>query len=226
MKIDSKSFYYIFLIFIGLISILLTLNILRARNVYPSKSTIKMAVNSYAEQLFSENSGRKFNRIKYNKETKLIKEKDFNITNYLSMFSFPFKINLSRSKEKGNADGKIRFKFDNKKNELSLYDVDSYKSEDFYGKLYTKIISNFGLNLNNSLEPNETLENVLDYFPVYRQININIWGDGANNKNSLKDLNKYYNKIKKAVEKLGLNLPINFKFIHYFSMPLLFPVGN
>ena len=53
MNLTSKTIYYWIIIIIGLISTLISLNILRSRNKYPSSSSIRNILNLYINKFYN-----------------------------------------------------------------------------------------------------------------------------------------------------------------------------
>ena len=53
MNLTSKTIYYWIIIIIGIISTLLTLNIIRSRNKYPSSASIKNILTLYINKFYN-----------------------------------------------------------------------------------------------------------------------------------------------------------------------------
>ena len=88
MNLTSKTIYYWIIIIIGLISTLLTLNIMRSRNKYPSSNSIKNILTLYINKFYNlYNPNKNIERAKYLKTINTAEQ-------YLSIFSFSFSLNI------------------------------------------------------------------------------------------------------------------------------------
>jgi len=195
MKYNTKTFYYFFIIVIGIISLFITLRILRSYNISPISGNIKNLLNTYLTQL--------------EKNYTYIKNSNVNNTIFynLSKYDFPFNIK--------NYDTNLKefsFEFNENNNTLILYNLNSLSIYE-YNNSFFPFLSHFGIDRNSSLPLNKTFENIEHNLPVYRQINIYFL---INNKESINDYENDINKIKKVQNEININ-KINFiiKFIRY-----------
>ena len=216
MKFNIKLVYYYIIIVAGLISVLVTLIQLRSRNKSPSISSIKTALNLYIDHYYNKKIDQfnKLNRIKFiqqlEKDKKKIKEPEtFNITKNISMYIYPFDIEYKSSESK-----KFDFSFDNNKNILYLENINSLNEENYTNFLYKNILSKFGLNINASLNLNETLSEVKNNLPIYSSVNFYIW---ISNKEKTKSYINYIEKLVKEAFFLNEIGPIVVKFVVYNS---------
>ena len=113
MKINAKKAYYFFVIGIGIISLLITLKILRSYNKPPSIANIKNILGLYTNKLTDNN-------INFYEKRKIKKDenenKKFNITYNLTQYYYPFKIKFTENLNKKE----FRFNYNKEKNELNF----------------------------------------------------------------------------------------------------------
>ena len=212
MKISSKKVYYWVVIVIGLTSVLLTLNILRSRNKYPSSSSVKNILTVYINKFYNlYNPNKNIERSKYVKSLEN-SEKKFNIKENITMYTFPFEIKFLEEKSKNIFD----IKFDKKSNILYLNNIENLSEKDYNNSLFKDFLSKFALNINSSLDANETLYNIKNNLPIYRSVNIFIWIPEKDQQST----RKYESNIDKILregnflQKIG---PVVIKFINYNS---------
>ena len=195
MKYNTKTFYYFFIIVIGIISLFITLRILRSYNISTISGNIKNLLNTYLTQL--------------EKNYTFIKNSNVNnsIFNNLSQYDFPFNI-----KDIDNNLKEFSFEFNENNNTLILYNLNLLNIYE-YNNSFFPFLSLFALDRNSSLPLNKTFENIEHNLPVYRQINIYFL---INNKESVNDYENIINEFKKIQNKININ-NINFimKFIRY-----------
>ena len=195
MKYNTKTFYYFFIIVIGIISLFITLRILRSYNISTISGNIKNLLNTYLTQL--------------EKNYTFIKNSNVNNTifNNLSQYDFPFNI-----KDIDNNLKEFSFEFNENNNTLILYNLNLLNIYE-YNNSFFPFLSLFALDRNSSLPLNKTFENIEHNLPVYRQINIYFL---INNKESVNDYENIINEFKKIQNKININ-NINFimKFIRY-----------
>ena len=216
MKFNIKFVYYYIIIVAGLISVLVTLIQLKSRNKSPSISSIKNTLDLYIEHYYNKKIDQfnKLNRIKYIQHLEKIKNKNnepetFNITKNISMYIYPFDIEY-----KSSESNKFDFYFDSAKNVLYLNNINSLTEENYSDFLYKNILSKFGLNINASLNINETLNEIKNNLPIYSSVNIYIWI--SNNEKTKSYINHIEKLVKEAyfLNEIG---PIVVKFIVYDS---------
>ena len=195
MKYNTKTFYYFFIIVIGIISLFITLRILRSYNISTISGNIKNLLNTYLTQL--------------EKNYTFIKNSNVNNTifNNLSQYDFPFNIKDIETNYK-----EFSFEFNENNNTLILYNLNSLNIYE-YNNSFFPFLSFFALDRNSSLPLNKTFENIEYNLPVYRQINIYFL---INNKESVNDYKNIINEFKKIQNEININ-NINFimKFIRY-----------
>ena len=195
MKYNTKTFYYFFIIVIGIISLFITLRILRSYNISTISGNIKNLLNTYLTQL--------------EKNYTFIKNSNVNNTifNNLSQYDFPFNIKDIETNLK-----EFSFEFNENNNTLILYNLNLLNIYE-YNNSFFPFLSLFALDRNSSLPLNKTFENIEHNLPVYRQINIYFL---INNKESVNDYENIINEFKKIQNKININ-NINFimKFIRY-----------
>ena len=212
MNLTSKTIYYWIIIIIGLISTLLTLNIMRSRNKYPSSNSIKNILTLYINKFYNlYNPNKNIERAKYLKTINTA-EQYLSIKENISMYTFPFEVKFIED-EKINAFDLI---FDRKTNTLYLKNINNLSQEDFSNSLFKDFLSKFALNINSSFNANETLANIKNDLPIYRSVNIFIWIPDS----EMDKTKKYYNyidKLYKEVSFLESIGPIVVKFIIYNS---------
>ena len=212
MNLTSKTIYYWIIIIIGLISTLLTLNIMRSRNKYPSSNSIKNILTLYINKFYNlYNPNKNIERAKYLKIINA-EEQYLSIKENISMYTFPFEVKFIED-EKINAFDLI---FDRKTNTLYLKNINNLSQEDFSNSLFKDFLSKFALNINSSFNANETLANIKNDLPIYRSVNIFIWIPDS----EMDKTKKYYNyidKVYKEVSFLESIGPIVVKFIIYNS---------
>ena len=212
MNLTSKTIYYWIIIIIGLISTLLTLNIMRSRNKYPSSNSIKNILTLYINKFYNlYNPNKNIERAKYLKTINRA-EQYLSIKENISMYTFPFEVKFIED-EKINAFDLI---FDRKTNTLYLKNINNLSQEDFSNSLFKDFLSKYALNINSSFNANETLANIKNDLPIYRSVNIFIWIPDS----EMDKTKKYYNyidKVYKEVSFLESIGPIVVKFIIYNS---------
>ena len=212
MNLTSKTIYYWIIIIIGLISTLLTLNIMRSRNKYPSSNSIKNILTLYINKFYNlYNPNKNIERAKYLKTINTA-EQYLSIKENISMYTFPFEVKFIDD-EKINIFDLI---FDRKTNTLYLKNINNLSQEDFSNSLFKDFLSKFALNINSSFNANETLANIKNDLPIYRSVNIFIWIPDS----EMDKTKKYYNyidKLYKEVSFLESIGPIVVKFIIYNS---------
>ena len=212
MNLTSKTIYYWIIIIIGLISTLLTLNIMRSRNKYPSSNSIKNILTLYINKFYNlYNPNKNIERAKYLKIINA-EEQYLSIKENISMYTFPFEVKFIED-EKINAFDLI---FDRKTNTLYLKNINNLSQEDFSNSLFKDFLSKYALNINSSFNANETLANIKNDLPIYRSVNIFIWIPDS----EMDKTKKYYNyidKLYKEVSFLESIGPIVVKFIIYNS---------
>ena len=212
MNLTSKTIYYWIIIIIGLISTLLTLNIMRSRNKYPSSNSIKNILTLYINKFYNlYNPNKNIERAKYLKTINTA-EQYLRIKENISMYTFPFEVKFIED-EKINA---FDLTFDRKTNILYLKNINNLSQEDFSNSLFKDFLSKFALNINSSFNANETLANIKNDLPIYRSVNIFIWIPDS----EMDKTKKYYNyidKLYKEVSFLESIGPIVVKFIIYNS---------
>ena len=212
MNLSSKTIYYWIIIIIGLISTLVTLNILRSRNKYPSSSNIRNILAIYINKFYNmTNPNRNIERMKLLKKMKQ-SGRELSIKENISMYTYPFEIKFSEDEKSNNFD----LTFDNKKNILLLKNIDSLSREDYSESLFKDFLSKFALNINTSINENETLINIKNELPIYRSVNIFIWLPDLEMKRT-KRYSIYIDKINKELSFLNTIGPIVIKFIIYNS---------
>ena len=97
MKFNSKIIYYWIIIGIGLITGLLTLNIIRSRNKYPSTYSIKNILTLYINKLYSMyNPHKDIDRVKYVKDLTSSNTK-LSLKDNITMYTYPFQIEFMES---------------------------------------------------------------------------------------------------------------------------------
>ena len=171
MNLTSKTIYYWIIIIIGLISTLLTLNIMRSRNKYPSSNSIKNILTLYINKFYNlYNPNKNIERAKYLKTINTA-EQYLSIKENISMYTFPFEVKFIDD-EKINIFDLI---FDRKTNTLYLKNINNLSQEDFSNSLFKDFLSKYALNINSSFNANETLANIKNDLPIYRSLNIFIW---------------------------------------------------
>ena len=211
MNITSKTIYYWIIIVIGLISTLLTLNIIRSRNKYPSSASIKNILTLYINKFYDlYNPNKIVERAKYVKNIDKL-GKELNIKENITMYTYPFNIQFIEDENK-----KFNLIFNQKENILYLHNINSISKEEYDESLFSDFLSKFGLSINSTLNANETLVNIKNNLPIYRSINIFIWIPDT----EMEKTKKYYNyidTIQKETSFLNSIGPIIVKFIVYDS---------
>ena len=211
MNITSKTIYYWIIIVIGLISTLLTLNIIRSRNKYPSSASIKNILTLYINKFYNlYNPNKIVERTKYVKNIDKL-GKELNIKENITMYTYPFNIQFIEDENK-----KFNLIFNQKENILYLHNINSISKEEYDESLFSDFLSKFGLSINSTFNANETLVNIKNNLPIYRSINIFIWIPDT----EMEKTKKYYNyidTIQKETSFLNSIGPIIVKFIVYDS---------
>ena len=212
MNLTPKTIYFWIIIIIGIISTLITLNIIRSRNKYPSSASIKNILTVYINKFYNlYNPNKNIERMKYLK-TITKSEEELTLKENITMYTYPFEIQfLDDSKS-----NKFGIKFESKNNTLYLKNINNLSKEDYTNSLFKDFLSKFALNINTSFNANETLANIKNDLPIYRSVNIFIWIPDI----EMNQTKKYYNyidKIYKDVSFLDKIGPIVVKFIIYDS---------
>ena len=212
MNLTSKTIYYWIIIIIGIISTLLTLNIIRSRNKYPSSASIKNILTLYINKFYNlYNPNKNIERVKYLKTINK-SEEELSIKENISMYTFPFEIKFIDD-EKSN---KFDLIFERKDNILFLKNINNLSKEDYRDSLFKDFLSKFALNINSSFNANETLSDIKSDLPVYRSVNIFIWIPEY----EMNKTKNYYNIIDKIHKELSFldNIgPVIVKFIIFNS---------
>ena len=213
MNFSSKTIYYWIIIIIGLTTTLVTLNIIRSRNKYPSTTSIKNILILYINKFYNlYNPNKNIDRTKYIKSLSKI-EKKFTIKENITMYTYPFEIKFI---EDSNSSNNFDLKFDTKHNILNLKNIDKLSEDDYHNSLFKDFLSKFALSINSSYLANETLSNTKNNLPIYRSVNIYIWIS----EKELEKTRKYEDYIDKILkegyflQKIG---PVVVKFIIYNS---------
>ena len=212
MNLTSKTIYYWIIIIIGIISTLLTLNIIRSRNKYPSSTSIKNILTLYINKFYYlYNPNKNIERTKYLKTINK-SEQELSIKENISMYTYPFEIKFLEN-EKSN---KFDLMFERKSNVLYLKNIDNLSKKDYSDSLFKDFLSKFALSINSSFNANETLFNIKNDLPVYRSVNIFIWIPEYE-MNKTKNYYNYIDRLYKGVSILENMGPIVVKFIIYNS---------
>ncbi len=211
MNISSKTVYYWVIIIVGLATTLLTLNIIRSRNKYPSNTSIKNVLTLYINRFYNlYNPNKNIDRVKYIKSISKL-DKQLSIKENITMYTYPFEIKFEEDSKK-----KFDLKFNQTHNILYLKNIDNLSKEEYNDSLFKNFFSKFALSINYSLNANETLTNIKNNLPIYRTVNIFIWIPDT----EMKSTKKYQNYIETIIkegsflQKIG---PIVIKFIIYNS---------
>ena len=211
MNISSKTVYYWVIIIVGLATTLLTLNIIRSRNKYPSNTSIKNVLTLYINRFYNlYNPNKNIDRVKYIKSISKL-DKQLSIKENITMYTYPFEIKFEEDSKK-----KFDLKFNQTHNILYLKNIDNLSKEEYNDSLFKNFFSKFALSINYSLNANETLTNIKNNLPIYRTVNIFIWIPDT----EMKSTKKYQNYIETIIkegsflQKIG---PIVIKFIIYDS---------
>ena len=212
MNITSKTIYYWIIIIIGLISTLLTLNIIRSRNKYPSSASIKNILTLYINKFYSlYNPNKNIERVKYLKTINKSGQ-ELSIQENITMYTYPFQIKFLEDR----TSDKFDLNFERTKNILNLININNLSKEDYSNSLFKDFLSKFALSINSSINANETLFYIKNDLPIYRSVNIFIWIPEY----EINKTKRYYNYIDKIykesslLDKIG---PIVVKFIIYNS---------
>ena len=212
MNLTSKTIYYWIIIIIGIISTLLTLNIIRSRNKYPSSASIKNILTLYINKFYNlYNPNKNIERVKYLKTINK-SEEELSIKENISMYTFPFEIKFVDDEKFDKFD----LIFERKNNVLFLKNINNLSKQDYSNSLFKDFLSKFALNINSTFNANETLANIKNDLPVYRSVNIFIWIPEY----EMNKTKNYYNlidKIHKEISFLDNIGPIIVKFIIYNS---------
>jgi hypothetical protein len=211
MNINSKTIFYWIIIIIGLTTTLLTLNIIRSRNKYPSTTSIKNILTLYINKFYNlYNPNKNIDRVKYIKSISKLNKK-LSIKENMTMYTYPFEIQFEEDTNKA-----FDLNFNQTHNILFIKNIDSLSEEEYSESLFKDFFSKFALSINYSLNANETLVNIKNNLPIYRCVNIYIWIPNT----EMKKTNKYESYIDKILQerrmlqKIG---PIVTKFIIYNS---------
>ena len=211
MNISSKTVYYWVIIIVGLATTLLTLNIIRSRNKYPSNTSIKNVLTLYINRFYNlYNPNKNIDRVKYIKSISKL-DKQLSIKENITMYTYPFEIKFEEDSKK-----KFDLKFNQTHNILYLKNIDNLSKEEYNDSLFKNFFSKFALSINYSLNANETLTNIKNNLPIYRTVNIFIWIPDTEMKRTKKYQNYIETIIKEGsfLQKIG---PIVIKFIIYDS---------
>ena len=211
MNISSKTIYYWVIIIVGLATTLLTLNIIRSRNKYPSNTSIKNVLTLYINKFYNlYNPNKNIDRVKYIKSISKL-DKQLSLKENISMYTYPFEIKFEEDSKK-----KFDLKFNQTNNILYLKNIDNLSKEEYNDSLFKDFLSKFALSINYSLNANETLTDIKNNLPIYRTVNIFIWIPDT----EMQITKKYQNYIETIIkegsflQKIG---PIVIKFIIYNS---------
>ena len=211
MNISSKTIYYWVIIIVGLATTLLTLNIIRSRNKYPSNTSIKNVLTLYINKFYNlYNPNKNIDRVKYIKSISKL-DKQLSLKENISMYTYPFEIKFEEDSKK-----KFDLKFNQTHNILYLKNIDNLSKEEYNDSLFKDFLSKFALSINYSLNANETLTDIKNNLPIYRTVNIFIWIPDT----EMQITKKYQNYIETIIkegsflQKIG---PIVIKFIIYNS---------
>ena len=211
MNISSKTVYYWVIIIIGLTTALLTLNVIRSRNKYPSTTSIKNIITVYINKFYNlYNPNKNIDRTKYIKSLSKLEQK-LNPKENITMYIYPFEIKF---KEDPILIDKFDLQFDGKNDILYIKNIDKLSEEDFSDSFFKDFLSKFAISINSSFSANETLSNIKNNLPIYRSVNIFIWIPEKEMQSTLKYEN-YIGKILKDANFLQKIGPIVIKFINY-----------
>ena len=213
MNITSKTVYYWVIIVIGLTTALLTLNIIRSRNKYPSTTSVKNILTLYINKFYNlYNPNKNIDRVKYIKSLSKL-DKKLDIKENITMYTYPFEIKFINDEK---AKDKFDLTFDKKNNILLLKNIENLSEEEYNDSLFNDFLSKFALSINSSFSANETLSNIKNILPIYRSVNIFIWIP----EKQMQSTRRYEGYIEKIIkegyflEKIG---PVVVKFINYNS---------
>ena len=212
MNLTSKSIYYWIIIIIGIISTLLTLNVIRSRNKYPSSASIKNILTLYINKFYNlYNPNKNFERVKY---LKTINKSELDLSNKenISMYTFPFEIKFLEDEKSDKFD----LMFERKNNILYFTNLNNLSKKQYSDSLFKDFLSKFALSINSTFNTNETLANIKNDLPIYRSVNIFIWIPEYE-MNKTKNYYNYIDKLYKGVSFLENIGPIIVKFIIYNS---------
>ena len=213
MNITSKTVYYWVIIVIGLTTALLTLNIIRSRNKYPSTTSVKNILTLYINKFYNlYNPNKNIDRVKYIKSLSKL-DKKLDIKENITMYTYPFEIKFIDDEK---TKDKFDLTFDKKNNILLLKNIENLSEEEYNDSLFNDFLSKFALSINSSFSANETLSNIKNILPIYRSVNIFIWIP-EKQMQSTRLYEAYIEKIIKEgyfLEKIG---PVVVKFINYNS---------
>jgi len=213
MNITSKTVYYWVIIVIGLTTALLTLNIIRSRNKYPSTTSVKNILTLYINKFYNlYNPNKNIDRVKYIKSLSKL-DKKLDIKENITMYTYPFEIKFINDEK---TKDKFDLTFDKKNNILLLKNIENLSEEEYNDSLFNDFLSKFALSINSSFSANETLSNIKNILPIYRSVNIFIWIP----EKQMQSTRRYEGYIEKIIkegyflEKIG---PVVVKFINYNS---------
>ena len=213
MNITTKQVYYWLIIIIGVATALLTLNIIRSRNKYPSPTSVKNILTIYINKFYNlYNPNKNIERTKYLKNITKLNRK-LSIKENITMYTYPFEIKFN---EEPMINNKFNINFDRKNNILLLNNIDKLSEKEYNDSFFKDFLSKFAMSINSSLSANETLSNIKNNLPIYRSVNIFIWIPEEEMESTL----KYESSIEKILkegnflQKIG---PILIKFINYNS---------
>jgi len=193
MKYNTKTFYYFFVIIIGIISLFITLRILRSYNKSVSSGNVKNLLSKYLNQL--EKNYTNINNSEIN---------NF-IYNNLSKYYFPFNIKNLETNSKI-----FSLEYDENNSTLILYNINSLNLNE-YNNSFFPFLSYFGIEKNSSLPLNKTFENIENNFPVFRHLNIFFLINKEND-----DYDEVIKKFQNIRNEINVNnLPFIIKFIKY-----------
>ncbi len=211
MNISSKTVYYWVIIIVGLATTLLTLNIIRSRNKYPSNTSIKNVLTLYINRFYNlYNPNKNIDRVKYIKSISKLNKK-LTIKENMTMYTYPFEMKFEEDSTK-----KFDLNFNQTHNILFIKNIDALSEEEYSNSLFKDFFSKFALSINYSLNANETLVNIKNDLPIYRCVNIYIWIPDTEFEKTSK-YESYIDMIvkeRRMLERIG---PIVTKFIIYNS---------
>ena len=213
MELSSITVYYWVIIIVGLTTALLTLNIIRSRNKYPSTTSVKNILTLYINKFYDlYNPNKNLDRMKFIKNLSK-QDKKLTIKENITMYTYPFEIKF---KEDPTINNKFDIKFNTKKNILEINNINQLSEEEYHNSFFKNFLSKFALSINSTYNANETLSNIKNDLPIYRSVNIYIWIPET----EMQSTRKYEAYIKKIInegnflKKIG---PIVIKYIIYNS---------
>ena len=137
MNISSKTVYYWVIIIVGLATTLLTLNIIRSRNKYPSNTSIKNVLTLYINRFYNlYNPNKNIDRVKYIKSISKL-DKQLSIKENITMYTYPFEIKFEEDSKK-----KFDLKFNQTHNILYLKNIDNLSKDEYNDSLFKNFFPN------------------------------------------------------------------------------------